>query len=230
MSTREKMPSRTGGEGAENGSPPPPSFDHFLGRVERKPADEDRESPEQRLLRRGKEIVRPGDSVAQRVLAGGLVAGATGEQGETMFQAVEQGGHREQLCAGRRQFQRERKSVQPTADRDNGRYVGRHQGKAGPHRPDAIQEQGDRGRSDDLFDLRLAEARVWGDGGRKLERGDGVLPLAADPKPLPAGDQSLEHRVGGDQPGDLRGGGGDLFGVVEQEQDALSAERPAQAL
>ncbi len=63
-----------------------------------------------------------------------------------MLQAVEQGGHREQLGAGRRQFKRQRKAIQPPAYADDGWHVGRHQVKARPHRADPIEEEGDRRR------------------------------------------------------------------------------------
>ena len=95
-----------------------------LGRLDGGAAGEHREAREARLLVVAEQRVAPVDRRAQRLLAGGRVAGAGAERGERGVQALGDLAGREQPAAGGRQLDRERQPVDAPADlRDRGRVA-----------------------------------------------------------------------------------------------------------
>ena len=92
-----------------------------LGRLDRRAAREHREAREARLLVVAEQLVAPVDRRAQRLLAGGRVAGAGAERAERGVQALGDLGGRQQPAAGGGQLDRQRQPVDAPADlRDRG--------------------------------------------------------------------------------------------------------------
>jgi hypothetical protein len=87
-----------------------------LRRFEGKSTVEDRHPAKDALLGGAQQIVAPSDGLAHRLLPWGAVAVAAGQQGERAVQPLEQGGHRQDPQAGRRQLDGERETIQPAAD------------------------------------------------------------------------------------------------------------------
>jgi hypothetical protein len=96
---------------------------HFGG-LERTAAHEDGEPAEEALLLLAQQGIRPLESVAQRLLAGGQIACATCQHGEPMLQSFEQSLRRQQLAAGSGQFDRQRQAIQAHADICDGVRIG----------------------------------------------------------------------------------------------------------
>ena len=92
-------------------------------RLQPRAAREDRQAPEERLLRRREQPIAPGDRLPQRPLPVRQVARAARQQSEPLVEPGEQGGGRQRRDPRRRQFDRQRQAVQPGADRRHRRRV-----------------------------------------------------------------------------------------------------------
>src|SRR5262249_11674182 len=92
--------------------------------LQREAAAEHAELSEQPLLAGVEELVTRINRCPQRLVAGGPVAPAAREECQAAFESAEQRGWRQQPYARRRQFERERQSVEPDANLGDGCGVG----------------------------------------------------------------------------------------------------------
>ena len=111
-----------------------------LGGVERAAAGEDGEAREERLLVRAEQVVAPVDRRAERLLAGGQVARAAGEEVEALLEPREQRLRREQLRARGRELDRERQPVEADADLGDRGRVRVREGEVGS-RPGPVRRR-----------------------------------------------------------------------------------------
>ncbi len=86
-------------------------------------AIEGSETPKQHLLGWTKQVVTPGDGAAKCLLAGGSITGPLREQGERVAEALDDGIDAQQPNSRRRQFDRQRQSVEGRNDRFDSRGV-----------------------------------------------------------------------------------------------------------
>ena len=136
----------------------------------------------------------------------GQIAGAAGQQRQALLEALQDlaGGERLDPCGG--QLERKGQLVEPTADGGHG-IIGR---ELGIHRPGPRHEQ--------VHALLVGEWR------------HGVLLLTADTERLPAGDEQIEIRAGGEQAGDIRGRLDHLLEIVQEEEHAPPGDVLGQAI
>lgn len=85
--------------------------------LQRPSAGEDRESPKERLLRRGEKAIAPIHGSAQGLVSFQGGATAAGEQAEAIVEFCVDMDDGKESHARRRQFDRERNAVEPLADR-----------------------------------------------------------------------------------------------------------------
>ena len=104
---------------------------HGLGRLERAPADEDRDPAEQPLLRFVEQVVAPGDRAPQRLLAFGQIARAAGQDLQPALESSQHRRGRQRLDARRRQLEGQRQPVEAVADLGNGPRILAGQRKVG---------------------------------------------------------------------------------------------------
>jgi hypothetical protein len=180
----------------------------LLGRGQREPAGEHRQSAEQALLGGAQQGVRPVDDCAERPVArdhGGL---GGGEQPETVADACREVGGVERACPGRRQFDAQRQPVELAAHVGDVREIVLAEVEIGPDRPCPVDEQLHGGRV----------GRV-GPGFRKRQRHGGPQVLAGHAERGPARRQHGHVRTtphhGLHQPGGIVE---HMFAVVDHEQ------------
>ena len=116
---------------------------HLLDCLEPRAAHEHRQAGEQRPLRLFEHVVAPRDRAAQGLLALGEVAGAAGEQSETVLEPAEHRLRREDSDARRRQLDGQRQAVEAHADLRHGRRVLVGHVEVGLHGARALDEQRD---------------------------------------------------------------------------------------
>ena len=185
-----------------------------LRRLEGASADEDGQAPKEPLLRRGEQIVTPGDGVAHRLLAGRKISPAAGQNDQAALQTRQQRGRRKHFDPGRGELDGERQSIETTTDRrDRGGILSR-EGKRFLHRLRARDEELDRGGFRHRFVGDLF-GRV-----REPERRHHVLVFPGEAKSSPARDEDPDVGGSAEQIGHERGGVEDVFEIVQNEQQA----------
>jgi hypothetical protein len=152
---------------------------------------------------------------AQRLLPGGRVARAAGQQHQPVGQARQQCLGRQHAHARRRQLERQRQPVQPPADLDDRlRVVGRqHEGRAHCLRP----------RDEELHRGCLRQPRGIG-AVRQRQRRHRVFLLGGQAQRHAAGGQHRQVRAGVEQRADERGGVDEMLEVVEHQQAGTLAQ------
>ena len=168
--------------------------------------------PEESLFSGIEQAVTPVHGTAKSLLPGGQIAGTSGQQVQTAFEAGQHGGRRKQLDARRRQFDGQRQAVKASAD-------GRHCGCVFPgerefalYRLRALHKKRDRGKTRKHF-----EGRNGFEVGQR-KRWHWEFMFAIDVKRRLACDRDLELRAGGEQLRYHRRGGDEVLEVVEQEK------------
>ena len=192
-----------------------------LGRRQPEPGREDRELGPEPLLGRGAQVVAPGDGGAQRAVpAGGGPGGPedaepVGQPGEDLV-----GGHAAQ--PDRRELERERYAVEPSAELGHGQGVGRAQRELGDGRLRPVDEQRDRVRLGGPVPGRPRPARRG-----QLERADQQRVLGRHAQRLAAGGEDAQPGRGRQQRAGKAAAALDqlLAGVEHQQQLTLGQVR-----
>ncbi len=192
---------------------------YHLGSLEGAAANEDGEPAEEALFRFCQQVVAPLQRVAQRLLAHGQVACATGEDIQTMGKAMEQSLRWEQLAPGSGQFERQRQAIQAHADLCDGVRISRGQLKG---RLDGLRAQDKEAHRGPLQEgLWLWQLREIGE----RERGNRELLLSREVEGGSAGDEHAETRTGGEQHKELGCRLEQVLEVVQQQQQVPLAQR-----
>ena len=150
------------------------------------PSSEDRYAPKQALLRLVEQRVAPVDRGAQRLLPLGSVARARREHVEGVVEPLEQRVRGEEAKSGGCELERQRQTVQPSANRRDGVGVLGREVERASDRSGALDEELD-GR---ICQQRLRRARLrrW----RERERGEGVFLFGGNPERRPACGHDLQ--------------------------------------
>ena len=196
-----------------------------LGRGERAAAGEDGEAREERLLVGAEQVVAPVDRRAERLLAGGQVARAAGEEVEALLEPGEQRLGREQLRTRGGELDRERQAVEADADLGDRRRVRVRDREVGLHGPGALDEERDRVV---LRERRRARAGGPGRAGRAAEPGTRARRRGGAGARLVA--SSFRCRRGREQVGERGRRFEEVLEVVEHEQEPLLGEEMREAL
>src|SRR5829696_5327367 len=151
----------------------------LLRGLERKAARENRKAPQQGLLPLCQQVVAPVEGAAHRPLPLGKIARPGRTQSPIEARQESPRVHKPRL--GRREFQRERQTGEPPADRRDVPCVLLGDRKVGGNRPGALEEEPARRGL-----RKILSAKVAGGRGQRQGR-DGVLLLAAYPQGRPAG-------------------------------------------
>ena len=191
-----------------------------LGCFQRAAAHARAQRAKQALLGRAKQIVAPGDGVAQGLLAGRQIARAAGQhvQGLRAAQAGQQGGWRQQPGPRGGQLDRQRQAIQPRADLGNHRGIFRREREVGAHRLRACHKQ----RHCRVGGQRLGRGGAWRGQG---QRRHGQLVLARKMQRDPARHQRAQVRALRQQRGHQRRGTHNLLEVIEHQQQRFIAQR-----
>ena len=176
---------------------------HPLGRLEPEPAAEDAEAQQQLALVVAQQPGAPLDGRLHGALALGQVACAAGEQRQRVVEPVDHRLGRQDARTGGGELERERRAVERSADRVDGRRVLVGHREVGLDGPGPLHEQ------------------VGGHGRGKRAEVDALL--AADPQQDPARGEHGD-RGGPEQRTERRGGVDDLLDVVEHQQHATVAQ------
>ncbi len=122
-----------------------------LRRLQRPPADEDRQPAEHRALGWTQQLVTPVDQGMQGLLARQRAARAAGEQAKALVEPVQQRLRAHGAQANGGQLQRQREAVQPPADRHQRSGSGQGHLEIGIGGQGAVEEEGDRLVRTDAF-------------------------------------------------------------------------------
>ena len=148
-------------------------------------------------------------------MAFGPGAAAAGEQAEAVAQPRGDLLGGEDGDPGRRQFDRQRHPVQPDTDLRHRRGVLRSQGEGWHQGAGALQEERHGGDARQRLQVQYLP-RLRQVGHRQGWHGEVVLPGHAQRDA--AGHETGQPRAGRQQGGEVRGGGDDLFEVVQEQQ------------
>ena len=141
-----------------------------------------------------------------------------------MFEPDEQGGQREQPGARGRQFQRQRQSLQPPVDLDDGARIILAQLELRFDRLRPLHEQCHGGHLRQCF-LRRQVLSIG-----QCQRGHSELVFALDTQHGAAGHQQLELQAGREQAGELGRRREHLLEVVQQQHELLIVQEGFEAL
>ena len=178
-----------------------------LRRGERERTREDREPGQQRLLRFGKQVVRPVERGAQGPVALDARPSAPGQQAEHVVEAIGDLGRTQRAGPGRRQLDRQRNAVEAAADPGDG--LGVSGGVEDGARLLGPQDEQLHGGTVVVHAQRRSPTRS----------------LALDVERLPRGGQHLDRRTRRhDSAGDLRGGVQQVLAVVEDQEGIAKSE------
>ena len=127
---------------------------HGFHRLQSAAAHKNRKSAEEHLFAHTQQTIAPVDCAAQSLLPGGQVPRPAGQQLQAALQAGLHGGRREQLDAGRGQFDGERQAVQAGTNGRHRRRIFLVHLKIGLDRPGALDEQSHRWITGQHLDVR----------------------------------------------------------------------------
>ena len=195
-------------------------------RLQREAAGEDGEAAEEGLLLRGEEVVAPGDGVAHRLVAGGLVARAAGEQlqGATTvrLQALQ--------AAPRGESMRSQGAANSIASGSPSR---RAQISATVAAFSAVRAKvgvgglGARGEERDRLVARQVRQRLVLGGSGSGSGGTGKSCSPVTRRTVRLVTSAFTPRAGAQQVGDVRRGVDDLLEVVEHQEQVLARSAAA---
>jgi hypothetical protein len=194
---------------------------HGLGSFQRPPPDEHGKPTKQRLVSRSEQLVAPGQSVAQRLLAFRQVGGPNRQNWQAPFEPPQQHVGLQQPRARGGQLDRKWHAVQVPADRRGRHYVRRVEREIRRRRQSPFGKQAHRGRSGRRGDVQYFARRLCG---RCRERGHRETLFAKDAQRCPAGNKQREARAPLEEFGQERRGAEQVLEVVQHEQDLAVAQ------
>src|SRR5579864_5136094 len=188
---------------------------HLLDCLQGSTPHEDREHTEQPLFLDRQEGIRPGQGVAQGVLASGQIPRSSGQNGQAMREALRECRQRQELEAGGGQLKRQGQPIQAPADLRNQRGSAGVKLHGGLNLVCPLEEE----RYGSIVGERLLVWKAcWIGQGQRL---DDQLAFAPHPQRLPARHQDFELRTGSQQLEQEWRRLHHLFEVVQDEQQVL---------
>jgi hypothetical protein len=178
---------------------------------------------EERLFIAGEQVVTPVNRISHRLLPRRDVAGASREQRQSLLQAEKERLRWKEPDEGRGKLNGQREAIEPAANLDDGRGVGRGDREVGLHGLRPLDKEAHR------IDLEHPLERRQVSRIRQQERRKRVLLLTIAVQRRAAGDEDLHSWRPSKEIANEGRRLEDTLEIVEHQQQPLSGEHPSQA-